>query len=436
MRTRAAWQLGWALAAGLVSAAAAADDTASDWRTRPTLTGDWGGLRTRLVDDGIRFNAHYTTESAGNLSGGVRRTARYTQQLDLETLFDLDRLFGVPDARVQFTLTDRAGRSLSADALHNQFAVQELYGAGQNFRLAELNYRQEFAEHRLAVQVGWSPVGDDLARLPNFCKFQNGVICGHANAMTTNSGAHNFPTGQWGAQLKLRPGGGYWFTAGVYLNNPNAGNKDQGFNLSFKHTGKFLPVELGREWGLGEGERPGRVIVGAYRNTAQTPDVLLDINGNSAGLTGLPALQHNGRSGGYAIVSQKVYNEAANPVRGLSLGAMFGAGDRDTAIFRNFWIVGGVYQGTFRGRDDDFVSFMYARAQTNPRLTQFQRDRDAILPGALGIQVWEAIAEVDYGLRLAPWLLLRPNLQYVMNPGGTGRIGDALVVGLYTQVTL
>jgi len=47
----------------------------------------------------------------------------------------------------------------------------------------------------------------------------------------------------------------------------------------------------------------------------------------------------------------------------------------------------------------------------------------------------EAVAEIDYGVRVAPWLSLRPNLQYIFHPGGTGRIPDALVVGLYTQVT-
>lgn len=109
--------------------------------SRATLTGDWGGLRTRLKDRGITFNAHYASEGAAIISGGPYRTGRYTHQFDLETLFDLDKLAGIPDAHVQFTLTDRFGRSLTNDVLHNQFSVQELYGAGQNFRLAELNYQ-------------------------------------------------------------------------------------------------------------------------------------------------------------------------------------------------------------------------------------------------------------------------------------------------------
>lgn len=57
-------------------------------------------------------------------------------------------------------------------------------------------------------------------------------------------------------------------------------------------------------------------------------------------------------------------------------------------------------------------------------------------PGVVGIQTYEGIAEIDYGARIAPWLMLRPNLQYVLRPGGGGTIPNAWVLGLYMQVTL
>ena len=82
------------------------------------------------------------------------------------------------------------------------------------------------------------------------------MICGHANAMTTNSGAHNFPTGQWGTHLKLWPAPDYYVTAGIFQVNPNAGASDAGFNLSFRGTGVIVPVELGWTPGRGEGELP------------------------------------------------------------------------------------------------------------------------------------------------------------------------------------
>jgi len=403
--------------------------------SRSTLTGDWDGLRTRLKDRGITFNAHYASEGAAIVSGGPYRTGRYTHQLDLETLFDLDKLAGIHDAKVQFTLTERWGRSLTNDVLHNQFSVQELYGAGQNFRLAELNYQQDFDEHRLQIELGWSPLGDRLARLPDFCKFQNGVICGHANAMTTNSGAHNFPTAQWGARITAYPVPHFYVTTGVFQVNPNAGDKDKGFDLSFDSTGVFVPVELGWETGRGEGSLPGDYKLGAYYNSSDTPDVYLDVNHMPAAFTGASFLENNGRYGAYAIASQTVYRPDPDSPRGLRLGAMAGEGVRSTARYSWFWLAGGVWQGTFPGRDHDFIAFMAGYARTNPRLTRYQRERDSIAPDSIGIQTYESVAEVDYGAVITPWLTLRPNLQYIIRPGATGAVRNALVLGLYTQVT-
>lgn len=130
-----------------------------------------------------------------------------------------------------------------------------------------------------------------------------------------------------------------------------------------------------------------------------------------------------------------VYREGADTHRGLYLGAMGGVGDAATAKFRDFWIVGGHYQGTFPGRDNDVISFMMASARINPRLTRYQRDRDSVTPGAVPIQTSETVLEVDYGAKIAPWLTPRPNLQYVIRPNGTGEIPNAFVIGLYTQVT-
>lgn len=437
MRTLSSTPLRLVLASALLLCmlpAAAQQASDGGWLSRPTLTGDWGGSRTQLQDDGVTLRAHWTTESAGNVSGGKYQTARYTQQLDAGADFDLDKLWGVPDAKIQFTVTDRRGRSLTNDALGNMFSVQELYGAGQNFRLAELNWQQDFLDHEITMQLGWAPMGDDLARLAAFCNFQNGIICGHANAMTTNSGAHNYPTAQWGARLKVHATPTFYVQGGVYQNNPNAGNHDQGWNLSFKSDGVIVPVEVG--WSTRPGNPlPGDLKFGAYYSSAGAPDVRTDVDGLSAGLTGAALEHHDGRSGGYFIVDKMVYREGADSNRGLYLGAMGGVGDAATAKFRDFWIVGGHYQGTFPGRDNDVISFMAASARINPRLTRYQRDRDSVSPGTVPIQTTETVLEVDYGAKLTPWLTLRPNLQYIMRPNGTGQIPDAFVIGLYTQVT-
>jgi porin len=110
-------------------------------------------------------------------------------------------------------------------------------------------------------------------------------------------------------------------------------------------------------------------------------------------------------------------------------------GDAKTSEYSYFLAGGGVYQGVFPTRDKDFVSFSVAYVRTNPRLTTFQEERNSIVPGAVGVQTFESIAEIDYNVQIAPWISVRPNLQYVINPAGTGKIHNGLVLGLFTSVT-
>lgn len=406
-----------------------------DWLHRPTLTGDWDGLRKKLDKHGIGLRAHFTTESAANPSGGIRQTVRYTQQIDFGADLDLGRMIDDPNAKIQITFTDRAGRSLSADAIGSLFAVQQLYGAGQNFRIVELNYQQTLFTGKLNFELGWSPAGDYFAALPVFCFFQNGFICGHPNPMTTNSGAHNYPVGQWGARLKLNPRRQYYIQAGLYQVNPDEGNANKGFDLSFSRTGAFVPIEFGWLPGEGTGKFPGIYKIGGYYNSSPTPDVLTDVNGSSAVLAGAPFAIHNGRWGTYLIGDQVVERDSSDARRFLRVGAVAGIADRATAMYSYFVVAGGVRQGTFKHRDDDFVALLFAHGRINPRLTQYQEDRNLVDPGSVGIQTYESIAEIDYNVQVTPWLSVRPNLQYVVRPGGTGGIPNAFVAGLHTGVT-
>jgi porin len=135
------------------------------------------------------------------------------------------------------------------------------------------------------------------------------------------------------------------------------------------------------------------------------------------------------------MADQMVYRPNTSVSRGLRIGGLVGIGDRRTSQYSYFIAGGGLYQGTFRERNSDFVSFSVAYVQTNPRLTAFQQDRNVVSPGSIGIQTYESVAEIDYNFQIAPWLSVRPNLQYIINPGGTGKIPNAFVIGLYTGVT-
>ena len=66
-------------------------------------------------------------------------------------------------------------------------------------------YQQDLFGNKITLGLGWSPVGDDFATIPIFVRLSNTVLCGHTNAMSTNSRAQNFPAAEWGAHITVHP---------------------------------------------------------------------------------------------------------------------------------------------------------------------------------------------------------------------------------------
>jgi porin len=218
------------------------DNVAAGWLDRATLTGDWGGARSSMEGRGINFSAHFVTESATNPIGGLRQTARYTQQIDFGFDLDLSRLAGDPGGKIQILLLDRAGRSLSADAIGNQFAVQELYGAGQNFRLVELSYEQSMFANKLSFQLGWAPSWKLLRFAAGLLRFPKWLHLCARDAYDNQQRCSQLSRRPMGGHMKVEPTREFYIQSGIFQVNPNEGNSDRGFDLSLGSTGVFIPL--------------------------------------------------------------------------------------------------------------------------------------------------------------------------------------------------
>ncbi len=104
-----------------------------DWLTQPTMTGDWGGLRTTLVQDGFNFRASYIGEYAYNFSGGKRIGGDYAQQIAFGVDVDMGKVAGLTGGTFHLSFNVREGRNTTADYIGNKIDVQEIYGGRGEF---------------------------------------------------------------------------------------------------------------------------------------------------------------------------------------------------------------------------------------------------------------------------------------------------------------
>jgi porin len=130
---------------------------------RDTLTGDWGGLRTRLKDKGVSLRADFVSETFSAVDGGQRRGAAYVQQLRAGVDLDLGTIAGWSGALLHVTLNDRRGVGISSDYVGNRLPIQEAAG-GYYARLSEFSIEENLVGGKLNLRLGYFAMGNDLGR--------------------------------------------------------------------------------------------------------------------------------------------------------------------------------------------------------------------------------------------------------------------------------
>ncbi|AIN58174.1 carbohydrate porin [Pseudomonas soli] len=390
-----------------------------------TLTGDWGGLRQQLAADGITFTGDYSGETAYNAHGGLHRSARYSQNLKLGAQFDLSKLYGLDNGgKVQLTINDRRGNSASEDLVGNRLPIQENYG-GLYTRLTELSYERNLSP-ALNLKLGYMAMGNDLGGLDSgiLCNFMNAGFCGHPLNMSGGSGWTNYPNAHLGARLKYDLAPDWQLRVAAFNVDPESnGNSSRAWHLGPKHsTGTVLPLELVYKL---RGQLPGEYKVGYYYDSSNVQRI-----GSSEEVAG--------RGGHYLLVDQAVWNDPALPGRSLHAFGQYSASSKAASPFTKWYGAGVVLYQPFAGRPRDTVALGYGRAVPNPR------SRDVLEAAAFNagqpfpdIDSAEQLIELSYGYQATPWLNLRPDVQYIVEPGAfSGKdIDNALVVGLQVKAT-
>ncbi len=388
------------------------------------LTGPWFGLRARLFDLGIDIRGDYVMESLGNPTGGLEQGFTYTHNLGLQLNLYLNKLVGWRGATFRVKFSQRSGVSLSNEKIGNNFSVQQIFG-GQTHKLVNLHLMQSLWEDRVNLSIGRIVYNDEFQHSPLNCQFLNNAFCGNPIAVFRNvpGGVTAYPTATWGARVRVRPTQHTYTMAAVYDGDPEREENEHGADFAFADNGVFIAVEAGWVPSRGLLGLPAAYKVGAWYHTGRFDDLVQDINGDNALVTGLPPRQRRGNAGYYATLDQMLYREGEGG-QGLFLVASVTFGpDSDLNVLPFFYTAGLVYIGLLPGRPHDKLAIGAVTGWVRDRLRDAQRE------AGQDVQDAETVIEWNYHIQLTPFLYLRPDMQYVIKPNGFSEIDDAFVIG-------
>ena len=395
------------------------------------LFGDWAGARRWLEDRGVTPTVTFVMDALGNPTGGMRQGFRQASNLNTDLRFDLERLFGLTGGSFEISFSERFGSSVSGEDIGNVFTVQQVFG-GQTYRLVDLAYQQHLFQDRVELRVGRIAAGDDFLVSPyNYVFVQNAFDGNPVGVFFNAPGMTAYPNATWGGRVKVTPTERIYVMTGLYNGDASIrANKHHGADWSMDGP-LFAISEVGYQVnGLpGDAGLLGNYKAGFWYDDHQYTDFTTTARGHAPGIT-------RGNWGFYGLFDQ-VLMRFGDPGshRGLGVtGSVLVSPDQSISRMPVFATAGVLVRGLFPSRPTDVGGFGVAYGRFSDDLQDSQR-RARVSDPAVGVQRYEIALELTYRFRFrGDSVFFQPDLQYIIRPGGTGRIADAFVAGFQTGV--
>ena len=402
------------------------------------LFGDWGGIRTDLGRLGIDVLLGYTSESAGNVSGGTQRDLGYADQRALEVDIDWQKLAGITGFATHFVAVNRAGSNASEGFGDNLLPAQEIFGAGGSvaFHFVYLYGEETLLHGALDIAAGYFPVGNNFAASPLNCNFMQNALCGNPKELSGGDlGFSAWPDATLGGQVRVKPMASTYIQVGLFGRDPYLYSNPEdrtGFNIDVsQYDGVEVPVEIAWEPSFGPDHLVGHYKLGVGYDSAPVAKFLSEVPGQQ------PSDARNAVQF-WALADQMILRQGKGDTAGLIGLAGYIRSNPDTNVYQDEAFVGMVDQGFWRARPEDTVGLLFIYQTVSGQLTQAQQEEQefglAYSNGASGVQMHEEVLEANYDVHVYRGVNLMPDFQYVMHPNAQTSIPNAAVLGLKANV--
>jgi porin len=392
-----------ALCLGLALAGASQAQTADEFDTGHNLLGDPAGLRSSAAARGFVLDASLTGDYSAVLEGGESTRATAARYLiEAGMTIDTDTAFGLPGGSFYVGYVGFHGDDGSMDV--GDFQGTSNIDAEPFDALYSLWYRQSLFDDRLSIKIGKEDANTDFAYVDN----GGGFIHSSPGFSPTIQAFPSYPDPATSVSAFLRPGGGLYVGAGMYDGATQAGIRTgtRGPSTFYGEPSDLFWIgETGIEYG---DVHNGRLGVGYWQHTGE--------------FERFDAGTEDHADGAYIVWDQTIYADNVS-AREVGLFAQYGWADEAISEVEHHASTGVQIQSLLTNRPDDLSGLM----------ASYVAFSDA--PGAGFSDDHELAIEAFHAIQAADWLTIKPDLQYIVNPGGMG-LDDATVATLRAQISL
>jgi len=378
-----------------------------------TLTGDWTGLRRTLDDRGIRVNLFLNHQYQAIAKGGLpsNRDDRSSASTDTFISLDLERMQLLRSADALLHLQSNWSRGVNPIS-GSLVDVNDDADGDSGFHVAQFWFRKHFFERKAALTLGFL----DFQTIIDRNAYANSEDKQFWNQALDNNPLVPLAIGL-GVWFELKPA--KWYSLQLGVADAQSVLYKPGFSTAFHDESWFMGyVENDFHVNLpsSRGPLPGNYRVGVVydprpreRYTYSTTE--RSLKGNDYGA--------------FVSVDQMVFRERPEDEQGLGVFGRFGYRTPGTNRVARFWSAGLSYTGLIPQRDRDVLGFGVALQRSSGQYRSRVDDRFDN----------ETAYELYYAIRIAEWLVVTPDFQYIDNPGAHSDVGRTIVAGIRTRIS-
>lgn len=386
------------------------------WGVEPfadTLSGDWGGTRTHLLEKGITIEAANTTDLFAGLDGGASDDTTVSNLFELATTIDLEALAGLRGGTLFFLGAGTHGDD--PGELSGSVHAPSNLAADDAWRVLELWYEQSMMQQRLGFLAGIYAVDSEFDAKETAGVFINGGFgTGLDLSETGINGPSVFPVTGLALRARYQVTPEFGVRAALVEGIPGDPEDSTAFKIDLDDGGgTFLIGEA--DW-QPAGFQFLRLGLGAWRYTMQFE------RQDGAGT-------EDGSAGFYGFAEGIVFTEPGSDGQGLSGFIRVGRADETVNQFGSYQGAGLVYTGLLPGRDSDVLGLGVSSVVNGDDFV------DSVRGAGDRVDRRETVFELTYWAEVLPWLSVQPSVQYTVNPDTDPDIDNHLAVAVRLGIT-
>jgi porin len=387
------------------------------------MTGDWGGARTWLRDEGIDIKIKVLNEMMVNMHGGreTKNGHDFGGSYDLDFGLDLEKLLDIPEMYFWMRVKGQWGGDVSdfdAEKVGGLFRTNSDAGEEYSIFVDRWRWQQRLFDKKIELWFG----REELVKY----YFDVSEVIGNEDNYFLNRALTVNPA--------IAPAKGLafyvnWdFTDHAYVRaavlDAQSEPRQTNFNTAFHDEDWFrFFAEIGctPEFERESGGFAGHYRIGAWYDGNEKVQFEDTLGGSRE-----RDFEH-GDWGGYLGFDQKVWRESAEEKneQGVTVAFKYGWAPGETNRIEDAWVVGMKWVGLLPDRDKDYWGFGVAQGMVSEESQRVNPLADR-----------ETVYELYYSIYVNPWLTVSPDLQYITNTGGDSDDPDTAVAGIRVKMSI